>query len=40
MDIVEAINQRKSTRAFKSDPVPKEILEEIMELARRYQAYE
>jgi len=35
MDIVEAINQRKSIRAFKSDPVPKETLEEIMELALR-----
>ena len=35
MDIVEAIKQRKSIRAFKSDPVPKEILKEIMELALR-----
>jgi nitroreductase len=35
MDIVEAIQQRKSIRAFKSDPVPKEILKEIMELALR-----
>jgi len=35
MDIVEAINQRKSIRAFKSEPVPKETLEEIMELALR-----
>ena len=35
MDIAEAINQRKSIRAFKSDPVPKEILKEIMELALR-----
>jgi nitroreductase len=35
MDIVEAINQRKSIRAFKADPVPKEILREIMELALR-----
>jgi len=35
MDIVEAIQQRKSTRAFKSDPVPQEILKEIMELALR-----
>src|SRR4030043_182845 len=35
MDIVEAINQRKSIRAFKSDPVPREILKEIMELASR-----
>jgi len=35
MDIVEAIQQRKSIRAFKSDAVPKEILREIMELALR-----
>jgi nitroreductase len=35
MEIVEAINQRKSIRAFKSDPVPREILKEIMELALR-----
>jgi len=35
MEIVEAIHQRKSIRAFKSNPVPKEILKEIMELALR-----
>jgi nitroreductase len=35
MDIVEAINQRKSIRAFKPDPVPKGILKQIMELALR-----
>ncbi len=35
MDIAEAINQRKSIRAFKSDPVPKKILKEILELALR-----
>jgi len=35
MEIVEAINRRKSIRAFKSDPVPREILKEIMELALR-----
>jgi len=35
MDIVEAINQRKSIRGFKSDPVPKGILKEMMELALR-----
>jgi nitroreductase len=40
MDIVEAINQRKSIRAFKSDPVPKEILKEIMELALRAPSYD
>jgi nitroreductase len=35
MDIVEAINQRKSIRAFKSDPVPQEVLKEIIEMALR-----
>jgi nitroreductase len=35
MDIVEAINQRKSIRAFKSGPVSKEVLKEIMGLALR-----
>jgi nitroreductase len=40
MDIVEVINQRKSIRAFKSDPVPKAILKEIMELALRAPSYD
>ena len=35
MDIVEAIRQRKSIRAFKSTPVPKETLKEITEMALR-----
>ncbi|MBM4463778.1 MAG: hypothetical protein FJ012_10725 [Chloroflexi bacterium] len=35
MDIVEAIYQRKSIRAFKPDPVPQSILREIMEGAVR-----
>lgn len=35
MDIVEAINKRRSIRAFKPDPVPRSILKEIMELALR-----
>ena len=35
MDIIESINTRKSVRAFKSDPVPKAALTEIMELALR-----
>jgi nitroreductase len=33
MDIATAVNKRKSTRAFKPDPVPYKILKEIMELA-------
>ena len=35
MDVVEAIKQRRSIRAFKSAPVPREILKEIIELALR-----
>ena len=35
MDIVEAILLRKSIRAYKSDPVPRKILEEILETALR-----
>jgi len=35
VDIDQAIEQRKSIRAFKSDPVPKAKLKEIMELALR-----
>ena len=35
MDIVEAIHQRMSIRAFKPDPVSREVLGEIMELALR-----
>jgi nitroreductase len=35
MEIVEAIQQRKSIRAYRPDPVPKEILKEILELALR-----
>jgi len=40
MDIVEAINQRKSIRAFKSAPVPKGILKEIVGLALRAPSYD
>lgn len=35
MDIVEAVHQRKSIRAFKPDPVPRQVLREILELALR-----
>jgi len=40
MDVVEAINQRKSIRAFKSDPVPRELLKGIMEVAVRAPSWE
>jgi nitroreductase len=35
VDIIEAVKQRKSIRIFKPDPVPRGVLQEIMELALR-----
>ena len=35
MDIAQAVKQRKSIRAFKPDPLPKEMLRELMELSLR-----
>jgi len=35
MDVVEAIRTRKSIRGFKPDPVPKEVLGNIIDIARR-----
>lgn len=35
MDIVEAVKTRKSIRGFKKDPVPKEVLREILEISCR-----
>ena len=35
MDIGEAIQTRKSIRGYKPHPVPKEILQEILEIATR-----
>jgi nitroreductase len=35
MDIEEAIKARKSIRKYKPDPVPKEILREILQIAQR-----
>ncbi len=35
MDVAEAIKQRKSIRAFKPDPVPKDVLHKIIEQALR-----
>ncbi|MGB7573120.1 MAG: nitroreductase, partial [Thermodesulfobacteriota bacterium] len=32
MDLVKAMNERRSIRAFKPDPIPKERLEEILRL--------
>ena len=35
MDLVEAIKARKSIRGYKNDPIPQEILREILEVATR-----
>ncbi len=35
MHVDDAIKARKSVRAFKPDPVPRELIEEILEVARR-----
>ena len=35
MDLIEAIKTRKSIRGYKPDPVPKEVLKEILEVATR-----
>jgi nitroreductase len=40
MDIAEAIRQRKSIRAFRSEPVPEEVLKGIIELALRAPSWE
>ena len=35
MDIIGAVKERKSIRCYRPDPVPKQVLEEILELASR-----
>lgn len=35
MDVIEAIKKRKSIRGYKPDPVPKDVLKEILEVAVR-----
>ena len=35
MDLIDAINKRKSIRAFKPDPVSPDLLEQIIEQALR-----
>jgi nitroreductase len=40
MDVIEAIDTRKSVRAFKPDPVPKDILERVMEATLRSPSWE
>ncbi len=40
MDVVEAIHTRRSVRAFKAEPVPREILRSILEAALRAPSWE
>ena len=35
MELLEAIKSRRSVRAYKPDPVPEEVLKELLEVARR-----
>ncbi|MEM7774082.1 MAG: nitroreductase [Pseudomonadota bacterium] len=35
MDVLDAIRQRRSIRAFKSDPVPRETIDEILAISQR-----
>ena len=35
MDILEALATRKSVRGFKPDPVPREILREVLQISSR-----
>ena len=35
MDVIEAIGKRKSIRKYKPDPVPREVIREILEIAGR-----
>jgi nitroreductase len=34
MDVIEAIQTRRSIRAFKSDPVPQKVLKELLDISR------
>jgi nitroreductase len=40
MDVIEAIHERRSIRAFRPDPVPRETLEKIMAAALRAPSWE
>lgn len=40
MDVIEAIHSRRSVRAFRPDPVPREVLQAIMEAALRAPSWE
>lgn len=39
MDLSEGIETRRSCRAFKSDPIPREVISGILEVARRSPSY-
>jgi nitroreductase len=40
VDVIEAIHSRRSVRAFKPDPVPREVLQAVMEAALRAPSWE
>lgn len=40
MDVIEAIHTRRSVRAFKPDPVPREVLRDILQAALRAPSWE
>ena len=40
VDVIEAIHSRRSVRAFRPDPVPREVLQAIMEAALRAPSWE
>jgi nitroreductase len=34
MDVIEAIRTRRSIRVFKPDPIPKKVLQELLDVSR------
>lgn len=35
MDIIECVKERKSIRGYKNEPIPKQVIKEILEIAKR-----
>ncbi len=35
MDFETLVNERRSIRGYKKDPVPREVIEEVIEIAKR-----
>ncbi len=34
MEVLEAINKRRSIRSYKSDPIPREVMDQLLEALR------